>query len=282
MEKRCSKCATVKALEAFQRSTGSHDGLHCWCKPCVSGRARERREARNGSPVEREAKAEIRRLNQFADRIANGKRCTKCGLQKPLTEFRKDARKLDGCAAKCRECINVAKRERYATDQEYRAKSIASAAKQSKSLTHKNWRRMNKEKINLAKADGRHRAAAKTRPHDAHVQLYLRRHKAAVKAARQAARQEAIAQVRSLPYAHVEAWRRREKWIANDRRPETRLARIERRKVAREELSDIYITRLLCAGNKLRRKDIPTALFELKRAHMQLRRHLKLEEGDDL
>lgn len=42
LEKRCTKCDTVKPLSEFHRNKTAVDGRHAWCKPCSRQYQRER------------------------------------------------------------------------------------------------------------------------------------------------------------------------------------------------------------------------------------------------
>jgi len=74
------------------------------------------------------------------------KKCTKCGIEKPLTEFHKDKNKKDGHRSHCKSCI----KKYYAENKEKRAKYYA----ENKEKRAK-WRAENKEKIAKSKAKWR-------------------------------------------------------------------------------------------------------------------------------
>lgn len=40
------------------------------------------------------------------------KECTKCGIEKPVTEFAKDASRRDNCQRRCKDCERAYKAER--------------------------------------------------------------------------------------------------------------------------------------------------------------------------
>ena len=80
--------------------------------------------------------------------------CTKCGCEKPLTEFFRDRRiKKDGRAAQCKECTQK-------EHQQYRElhKKERSEYEQNKRLTDSNWRKKaaerNKRYLEKLKAEG--------------------------------------------------------------------------------------------------------------------------------
>ena len=81
------------------------------------------------------------------------KKCTKCGIEKPLTEFHKDKNKKDGHRSHCKSCIkkycaeNKEKRAKYyAENKEKRAKWRAEN-KEKIAKSKAKWRAENKEKI---------------------------------------------------------------------------------------------------------------------------------------
>lgn len=47
--------------------------------------------------------------------MENLKKCSKCGRELPLSEFGRCARFKDGLQRQCKECLNSAQRNRYAT-----------------------------------------------------------------------------------------------------------------------------------------------------------------------
>lgn len=47
------------------------------------------------------------------------KRCTKCGEEKPLSEFHKRSRSKDGLQGKCKSCAHVAKKTWYQENKEH-------------------------------------------------------------------------------------------------------------------------------------------------------------------
>jgi hypothetical protein len=62
------------------------------------------------------------------------KRCGKCGQHKPVTEFYKSAGAKSGLQHRCKVCIKLTARERYARDSEYREKT--KAAQKKRTLTY--------------------------------------------------------------------------------------------------------------------------------------------------
>jgi 5-methylcytosine-specific restriction endonuclease McrA len=43
-DKTCTRCKVVKTTSDFNRSSVTRDGLHAWCRSCVSAHGREKRQ----------------------------------------------------------------------------------------------------------------------------------------------------------------------------------------------------------------------------------------------
>jgi len=54
----------------------------------------------------------------------NSKRCPKCDLIKPRSEFYADKRLPSGLQSHCKNCVLATARSKYATDPDYRAKNL--------------------------------------------------------------------------------------------------------------------------------------------------------------
>jgi hypothetical protein len=80
-EKRCSTCKQVKSLSEFSKG--------CYkCKPCAA-----------------RYMAAWKKSRKPAEATTSGsKRCAKCSLEKPVTEFRKDRAATDGRCYYCKPC----------------------------------------------------------------------------------------------------------------------------------------------------------------------------------
>ncbi|MEN6550023.1 MAG: endonuclease domain-containing protein [Armatimonadia bacterium] len=85
----CSRCQTVKKLEAFSGNRAFKDGLNNWCKDCVSAKQKEMAAARG--PV-----------------LADGlKYCSRCRRELPVDLFRIDRYFPGKRYSYCRECERV-------------------------------------------------------------------------------------------------------------------------------------------------------------------------------
>jgi hypothetical protein len=72
-DKRCSKCASSKALEAFGKNRQSPDGLHYWCKQCCKA-SRDKRVTEQRAYLKRYRAANKDQIAQYrrdnADKMA--------------------------------------------------------------------------------------------------------------------------------------------------------------------------------------------------------------------
>lgn len=55
--------------------------------------------------------------------------CRKCGRAKPASTYHRDSRSRNGRKARCAECTNAPQRERYNSDEAYRAHKQAQVRK---------------------------------------------------------------------------------------------------------------------------------------------------------
>lgn len=96
--KTCSRCRNMRpaTTEFFPPSNQAKSGLSSWCRECR--RAYDRAYQR---PAEKK------------DPGRTSKQCSKCKAVKPLQEFVRDPRKLDGHESRCKECHNSMGRHRY-------------------------------------------------------------------------------------------------------------------------------------------------------------------------
>lgn len=89
-EKQCSKCREVKPKSEFGAHAASRDGLYPQCGLCKNTvqavQAKARAEEREGVPLPDE------------------KRCTGCGVVKPLDDFHRHPTSITGRQSKCKVC----------------------------------------------------------------------------------------------------------------------------------------------------------------------------------
>lgn len=201
------------------------------------------------------------------------KTCSRCGLTKALAAFKFEAA-VQRYRTVCRDCLNEAKRQRYATDEAARLKARERASQQQQRikstpellLAAREQRREYKRLGRLCGAAG-----FKAVRHDAHVECWR------VWFSEQQARLV-------LHDAHVLLAKAPARWwhIHKKHRPGVATARRRRRQLAREALADSYLTLLLTNGRTSCpiSAGIPQSLIELKRAHLRLVRHLNQPEGE--
>lgn len=79
--KRCTKCGVDKPLPEFSKAPRGKYGLKSSCKDCDS------RRAHANAPKRRLAPEEVKR--RLEERRGDSKTCTKCGEEKPRSEFSK-------------------------------------------------------------------------------------------------------------------------------------------------------------------------------------------------
>lgn len=93
-QKACTKCKVVKPLDEFYKDKGSRDGRSSTCNVCGRAASQATKERyRNGNA-----------------KIAQRKKCAKCGVEKAPEEFHKDRTSADGRNNKCIICT-LANRE---------------------------------------------------------------------------------------------------------------------------------------------------------------------------
>lgn len=103
-KKLCAKCNLKKPKYQFNKSKRTHDGYNYTCKPCQD----ELTELRNNDNAEyqREYNLIRKKLFDYSDPyyVKNTKVCTKCGIDKPLLAYAKDAKGTNGLKCSCNEC----------------------------------------------------------------------------------------------------------------------------------------------------------------------------------
>ena len=90
--KKCKACGVDKATSEFYESPHTADGLYVACKACHVSAVKTRRAERiaSGAPVKVHP---------------NGrKRCSKCRIEKHVSEFHKQAGQSDGLNCACKAC----------------------------------------------------------------------------------------------------------------------------------------------------------------------------------
>lgn len=122
----CSHCKVEKGLEAFSNSSASKDGKFSMCRVCLSESSKK---SRLGC---KERKLPYRLLDSM-------KICSRCKIEKSIIEFTICSSSKDGLHRNCKACTqaknnagwgknksswNALRREKRATDPEYREKNL--------------------------------------------------------------------------------------------------------------------------------------------------------------
>lgn len=119
----CIKCKKEKFIDQYGLHTsGRHRNV---CKECWNAQCRERYREKMGGFTKREKRQKAR--------DADPKRCVRCGILKPLSEFNIHNRERGYYRNFCKECQNAWSREYNKTEQ----------AK----LTREEWNKKNQDKI---------------------------------------------------------------------------------------------------------------------------------------
>ncbi len=108
--KHCSKCGEYKSLDSFHKSKNFKEGYKTICKACHK---QQYKDYRSPSQQQKSLEAQQRKESLIqAKQSLKEKPCSKCGVVKPLDEFKKDPRHLDGRKSECKVC-EYARAEQY-------------------------------------------------------------------------------------------------------------------------------------------------------------------------
>ena len=122
MNKKCKKCGEFKSIESFGRQSQSKDGRRTQCKQCLAQKRKERRIELTCQNPEcgvdfthcREVKycQECSPERMLEKRLSTGKKkCTKCRIEKNLTEFFRSNKNKDGRASSCAKCETTSRKQ---------------------------------------------------------------------------------------------------------------------------------------------------------------------------
>ena len=103
-KKLCGKCNLKKPKSEFTKSKRTHDGYNYTCKPC-QGELTELR-MRDNAEYQREYNLIRKKQFDYSDPFysKNTKVCTKCGIDKPLLAYARDAKGTNGLKCSCNDC----------------------------------------------------------------------------------------------------------------------------------------------------------------------------------
>lgn len=189
-ERKCRNCGEIKSTSEFHKNPGWKDGLNCNCKRCcnekwirpytAAHRDKYRENAakwRKENPEKYDAinrrareRREAKRADEFSEYLRCGlKRCSKCKIEKPFSEFHRLRTARDGLTSPCKACAReygqatreqksaVMRRWRAANPDKALAASRRSLAKHRKKrlATTRDWRARNPEKLRASYAKWR-------------------------------------------------------------------------------------------------------------------------------
>lgn len=102
--KLCVKCNLNKPKSEFTKSVRTHDGYNYTCKPCQDELSELR--GRDNAGYQREYNSLRKKVFNYSDPYysKNTKVCSKCGIDKPLLAYSKDAKGTNGLKCHCNDC----------------------------------------------------------------------------------------------------------------------------------------------------------------------------------
>ena len=133
----CTKCGVWKPLEEYYKKKTSKDGRESRCKGC-----------RNEDWKQRWSKKHPKKIKEVREGM---KKCTQCGVWKPLEEFNKNKNYKDGRQYKCRECQKEYAKQYRENNPEYSKQwrennpEYSKQWKENNPEYHKQWRENNSE-----------------------------------------------------------------------------------------------------------------------------------------
>jgi len=151
MKKKCNKCKFKKGLGEFCKDKSTHDGLCRCCRSCRKAYGKEysseeRTDHQQIGEKIKERSCEYRqKLRNRKDEdilIAQRKKCSKCGEDKPAENFDKDRSAVSGLRSRCKGCC---KEQRY--QRRERTKKYYNDHKKERAEYHKEYRQKNRERI---------------------------------------------------------------------------------------------------------------------------------------
>lgn len=124
VSKTCTVCHRRKRLEHFYPDPRGLGGVRAGCKSCQSKKQAERK---------RKTRGETGKQRRAADFKGDSKRCSKCRVWMPLTDFYPSTRGLGGVKQLCKECHKDDSRRRVfrLSEEEYQKRIDRSIAQRS-------------------------------------------------------------------------------------------------------------------------------------------------------
>jgi len=199
--------------------------------------------------------------------------CSRCKVEKNLSDFQKNRTMKDGYAYSCKECSALyyikykegKKDKLYEYYKKYREENRDRKREIAKKYYHKNKDKINENKKNKGK-NYWNSYIERIRKDPEKYDRYLKNKKIYNKMAREKIKNDDF-----LYEKNLERHRKYYHENINHCRSKTRRYSRERSK----NLTDTYVKSLICKGNSLSPNDIPVELIQLKREQMKLKRCLK-------
>jgi hypothetical protein len=119
----CKKCGIEKPLDQFSTNRQARDGKINNCKPCETARVKSWTIANPDKVKAWNAKGAENNLRTMLSPDTL-KKCSKCGVTKPISEFGDNTRNKFNVRASCKECnVEHAMKNYWDEPEKYRAKS---------------------------------------------------------------------------------------------------------------------------------------------------------------
>jgi 5-methylcytosine-specific restriction endonuclease McrA len=132
--KRCLDCKQTKSASALSLNSSRPDKLMLYCKPCMSLRY----------------KAHYKKPPKSPPPVGSTKRCGKCRIVKPSSEFGPSRGTKTGLKSSCRECANATLKVAYQADPDkarLRRRSAYWSNPEAERQKHKIWVEANRTEI---------------------------------------------------------------------------------------------------------------------------------------
>ena len=172
MMKTCSKCGVEKELTEFYVCPAARDGHRGDCKKCTIKKSagwgknnRQKRRviankwARDHQEQNRERGRKQAKISATAYQIklerrkaATEKMCSRCGVERPLVEFRPRPEAIDGRRGVCRKCAKSVEAVRREAKHPKRTKMDPVQRKENQKASIKRWQQAHPENVKAAYA----------------------------------------------------------------------------------------------------------------------------------
>lgn len=137
-EKKCSKCGEVKDVSEFHKDKTKKNGLSSYCKNCIKAHVKQwciKNSDKHKETNKKWNKKNIIKLREYykksikllLDSIESGekqyiekidKKCSKCGIVKPVNEFCKSKHRIDNLNSYCKVCSSILRKNNHNKNNE--------------------------------------------------------------------------------------------------------------------------------------------------------------------